>query len=59
MPDLYRGGKRSVNEYPLSNEELDFINAIKSGRRPAVTGEDGRRALETAIAITSQIKASI
>ena len=43
----------------LNLEVLDFLNAIRSGQRPAVTGEDGKRALETAIAITSQIKASL
>jgi len=40
----------------LNLEVLDFINAIKTGERPKVNGEDGKRALETAIAITSQIK---
>ena len=43
----------------LNLEVLDFINAIKTGTRPLVNGEDGKRALETAIAITSQIKGSI
>ncbi|MDH3390128.1 MAG: gfo/Idh/MocA family oxidoreductase, partial [Gammaproteobacteria bacterium] len=43
----------------LNLEVLDFIIAIKRGGRPVVSGEDGRRALETAIAITRQIKESI
>ena len=43
----------------LNLEVLDFINAIKSASRPTVNGEDGRRALETAIAITGQIKQSL
>ncbi len=43
----------------LNLEVLDFIRAIKTGDRPLVNGEDGRRALETAIAITSQIKATL
>jgi len=43
----------------LNLEILDFIAAIKIGRRPKVNGEDGKRALETAIEITSQIKAAI
>jgi len=30
VPDLYRGSKRSVNEYPLSEAELEFINAINA-----------------------------
>ncbi len=43
----------------LNLEVLDFINAIKTGGRPKVDGEDGKRALETAIAITTQIKESL
>ncbi len=43
----------------LNLEILDFITAIKTGGRPKVSGEDGKRALETAIAITSQIKAAL
>jgi predicted dehydrogenase len=43
----------------LNLEVLDFINAIKGASRPTVSGEDGRRALETAIAITGQIKESL
>ncbi|MDH3858819.1 MAG: Gfo/Idh/MocA family oxidoreductase, partial [Gammaproteobacteria bacterium] len=43
----------------LNLEVLDFIRAIKTGGRPKVNGEDGKRALETAIAITSQITGSI
>ena len=39
----------------LNLEVLDFIDAIAIDRRPLVNGEDGRRALETAIAITAQI----
>ena len=43
----------------LNLEVLDFINAIKTGGRPKVDGEDGKRALETAIAITTLIKESL
>jgi predicted dehydrogenase len=43
----------------LNLEVLDFIDAIKTGGRPKVDGEDGKRALETAIAITTQIKESL
>src|SRR5688500_18851339 len=28
VPDLYRGNVRSINEYPLEADELEFINAI-------------------------------
>ena len=40
----------------LNLEVLDFVNAINSGGRPQVDGDDGRRALQTAIAITTQIR---
>ncbi|MGB5328882.1 MAG: Gfo/Idh/MocA family oxidoreductase [Gammaproteobacteria bacterium] len=43
----------------LNLEVLDFIDAIKTGGRPKVDGQDGKRALETAIAITTQIKESL
>ena len=43
----------------LNLEILDFLNAINSGGRPTVNGVDGKRALETAIAITTQIKESL
>ena len=43
----------------LNLEILDFINAIITGGQPKVSGEDGKRALETAIAITSQITESL
>ena len=40
----------------LNLEVLDFIDAIRSGSPPSVTGSDGKRALQTAIDITRQIK---
>lgn len=30
VPEEYRGSKRQINEYPLKQEELDFINAINA-----------------------------
>ncbi len=33
VPPLYRAGKRSINEYPLSGDELAFINAINAYKR--------------------------
>ena len=30
VPDEYRARQRSINEYPLSPDELDFINAINA-----------------------------
>ena len=40
----------------LNLEVLDFIHAIQTGTRPKVNGEDGKRALETAIEITRLIR---
>ncbi len=42
----------------LNLEVLDFVRAIQRGERPLVSGEDGRRALATAIDITRQIRTS-
>ena len=33
IPDLYRGGERSINEYPLSEDELEFINALNGYKK--------------------------
>ena len=43
----------------LNLEILDFIKTIKTGGEPLVGGEAGKRALETAIEITSLIKRSL
>ncbi|MEM9383892.1 MAG: Gfo/Idh/MocA family oxidoreductase [Pseudomonadota bacterium] len=49
-------------EYPeydaLKLEIEDFLGAIASGGQPRVTGEQGRRALETAVEISRLISAS-
>lgn len=39
----------------LNLEVLDFITAITTGKQPKVTGEDGKRVLQTALAITQLI----
>ena len=57
--DIIHEEHRFEDNDALNLEVLDFINAIKTGGRPKVDGEDGRRALETAIAITTQIKESL
>ena len=54
---LVRGGGRPViqggaldvaPEEPLFRELVDFVEAVRAGRQPTVTGEDGRRALALA-----------
>jgi predicted dehydrogenase len=42
----------------LKMELQSFVNAIRNGAPPPVTGEDGRRALEVATTITEVIKKS-
>jgi predicted dehydrogenase len=43
------GGKVEVaKEEPLKRELEDFTQAVRTGRAPEVTGEDGRRAVELA-----------
>ena len=40
----------------LAEEVLSFVNTVKNGIRPVVSGEDGRRALKYALEIIDQIK---
>jgi len=46
-----------VNEEPLKREIADFVDAVVNRRQPAVTGEDGRRALALAQQITDRMTA--
>ncbi len=62
-PDKETGFKNITHEEikyedndALNQEIHDFIHAIQTHSRPRVNGEDGRRALETAIEISSQIR---
>jgi predicted dehydrogenase len=50
------GGKQAVaSEEPLKRELADFVDALRTGRAPGVTGDDGRRALAAAQQITEQM----
>ena len=54
------GGKLEVpREEPLVRELSDFLDAVRTGRPPLVTGEDGRRALALAQRITDRMAAGI
>ncbi len=55
MPSIQGGEIAVVNEEPLKRELADFVDAVVSRRAPMVTGEDGRRALAVAQAITDKI----
>lgn len=43
----------------LKSEIASFLDCIRNGRQPIVSGEDGLRALETAIRITEQVHANL
>ncbi len=50
------GGKLPVRqEEPLKLELADFLDAVRNHRAPMVTGEDGRRAVELAAKIATEI----
>lgn len=56
-PSIQGGDVDVVNEEPLVRELADFIDSVASGRTPLVPGEEGRRALALAQAITDKISA--
>jgi predicted dehydrogenase len=50
------GGRLSViNEEPLKKELEDFVDAVREGRRPVVTGRDGRDALALAARVAAKM----
>jgi len=55
--DLVHIEKVQMNEYePLKAEIESFINAVKTGAEPVVTGEDGVRAIKAVMMITEKIR---
>ena len=59
MPSIVGGDVEVVNEEPLQRELSDFVDAVRTRRAPAVTGEQGRRALALAQAITDKMTAAL
>ncbi|HEY7792110.1 MAG TPA: Gfo/Idh/MocA family oxidoreductase [Vicinamibacterales bacterium] len=57
-PSIEGGDVEVKQEEPLRRELMDFVTAIRTGRPPAVTGDDGRRALALAQAITEKMAAA-
>ena len=52
------GGRIEVTDSePLRNELQDFVDAVRFGRQPEVSGEDGRRAVALAAEITRRMAA--
>jgi predicted dehydrogenase len=58
IPKINGGELPVTHEEPLARELADFVEAIRSKRAPLVTGEEGRRALALAQAITDKIAAA-
>ena len=56
IPDIAHEEHQFNDNDALNMEIVDFVDAIRLGRSPRVNGEDGRRALATAIAIIEQMR---
>ena len=41
---------------PMKRELKSFLECVRTGKRPAVSGDEGRRALQVALAILEKIK---
>ncbi len=54
-PSIQGGEVDVLNEEPLKRELADFVDAVVTTRAPVVTGEQGRRALALAQAITDKM----
>jgi len=55
LPSIDGGELPVANEEPLKRELADFVDAVRSKRRPLVPGEDGRRALALAQRIVDKM----
>jgi predicted dehydrogenase len=56
MPGIEGGKVEIVREEPLKRELEDFVAAIRDGRPPVVTGEQGRAALELAERVVARME---
>ena len=54
-PSIQGGELDVASEEPLKRELIDFLDAVRSGRAPVVTGEQGRKALALAQAIADKM----
>jgi predicted dehydrogenase len=58
LKDIKVAYPRLVKLEPLAEELKHFVNCVREGRKPQVTGEQGRDALEIALEIMRKIKSS-
>ncbi len=56
--DLDQEKREFPESDPLQDEIFSFVESINDGKRPEVTGHDGRRALDVALRIMEQIKSN-
>src|SRR5258708_7516464 len=56
-PDIKMSKPQIALEEPLHAELREFLDAVRNRRQPAVTLEDGRRALAVALEVLGQIEA--
>jgi predicted dehydrogenase len=59
MPRIVSSEQQFEKADPLLAEIRAFLDAVRTGREPPVTGEDGRRALEVALAICGQMNVAL
>jgi predicted dehydrogenase len=55
-PSIQGGKIPVVNDEPLRRELVDFVDAVRTRRDPAVTGSAGRDALELATKIAEKME---
>jgi predicted dehydrogenase len=58
-PTIEGGRLEVTNEEPLARELEDFVDAVRTKRRPGVTGHEGREALELATRVADAIAANL
>ena len=59
LPPIDREERSFTQGDDLADEIESFLDVVRRGAPPLVTGEDGRRALETAMQITESLRASL
>lgn len=57
-PSIQGGKVECAKDEPLRLELEDFVTAVRTGRPPQVTGEQGRAALELATRVSEQMQAA-
>src|SRR5690606_12428953 len=59
MPRILPGEQQFQKADPLLAEIAAFVKTVREGGEPAVSGEDGRRALEVALKICDQMNVTL